>query len=566
MIYVNVKITIMNICGLKLTHDASACLIADGRLIFSYEVEKIGNNPRHSDFAIGIDGLKSILEANNYDINQIDSFIFDGWHEGKYYFDHRDLRDITFAGYGSFINGEQLLEEKRFSFPQLGATCKSYKHIAGHAVGAYCSSPFSQRSEDSFILVWDGGMVPQIFYYHSKKNEVESLDNLSLITSQVYEDFSKQFDPFKAYSEVDLSLPGKVMAYCGLGKIDNSLLGMFNTGFSNLEKHLSNISVNDLTIRSILRINEDFIKRLAGEDLSNYSSPDILNTFQLAIGNFLIASLRNIVGKYPSYQRNLCYSGGAALNIFWNTSIRNSGIFNEIWIPPFTNDSGSSIGMACCEMLKYCENTKLDWNVYSGPQMSCGSEPQPFYKYPCTMKQLARVLHEFEQPILLLNGSAELGPRALGNRSIIAPANSLSTKYLLNSIKEREFYRPVAPICIEEDAMEIFDPGTPDPYMLFRHTVREYWQRVVPAICHVDNTARLQTINKNQNALIYELLLEYKALSGIPLLCNTSANLKGKGFFPDIGSALAWGKVNLIWSSGFLYSRNNYDKYLYNLR
>ena len=128
-------------------------------------------------------------------------------------------------------------------------------------------------------------------------------------------------------------------------------------------------------------------------------------------------------------------------------------------------------------------------------------------------------------------------------------------KKVLNGIKNREDYRPVAPICLEEDAKDIFEPGSRDPYMLFDHKVRPEWKERIPAICHLDGTARLQTVNEMENPVIFSLLTEYKKLSGIPLLCNTSANLNGKGFFPDIASAVQWDQVNYVWSGGAIYEK-----------
>ena len=156
-----------------------------------------------------------------------------------------------------------------------------------------------------------------------------------------------------------------------------------------------------------------------------------------------------------------------------------------------------------------------------------------------------------------MNGRAESGPWALGNRSILAAAVSPDMKLQLNKLKGREAYCPVAPVCLEEDAPEIFTPGHRDPYMLFEHQVKLSWKDRVPAICHIDGTARLQTVNKEQNPGIYFLLKRYKELSGIPLLCNTSANFNGKGFFPDISSVMDWGKVNFIWHAGKLYTKRS---------
>jgi carbamoyltransferase len=131
-------------------------------------------------------------------------------------------------------------------------------------------------------------------------------------------------------------------------------------------------------------------------------------------------------------------------------------------------------------------------------------------------------------------------------------------KKLLNMIKGREDYRPVAPICLEEDAAEVFSPGSPDPYMLYEHIVRDGWKDKVPAICHLDGTARLQTVNREENAAIHELLGHYKKLSGVPLLCNTSANFNGRGFFPDVASVMVWDKVNFIWNDDKVFFKKQF--------
>ncbi len=128
-------------------------------------------------------------------------------------------------------------------------------------------------------------------------------------------------------------------------------------------------------------------------------------------------------------------------------------------------------------------------------------------------------------------------------------------KQLLNNIKHREQYRPIAPICLEEDAMNYFIPGSKDKFMLFEHVGTEYGLKAVPAVFHLDNTARLQTVCKEDNWLLYELLTEYKAITGESVLCNTSANAPGRGFFPDVESAQRWGGADAIWSEGFLYTK-----------
>jgi carbamoyltransferase len=204
----------------------------------------------------------------------------------------------------------------------------------------------------------------------------------------------------------------------------------------------------------------------------------------------------------------------------------------------------------------------LEWDVYCGPELEAPDMLSGWQKYEVTIGEVAAILHTSGEPVICLQGRAEIGPRALGNRSILASPATHEMKNVLNRVKDREPYRPVAPICMEEHAHQIFNPGSPDPYMLFDHRVREGWEEKVPAICHLDGTARLQTISQSQNALVYELLSEFKRLSGLPLLCNTSANYNGKGFFPDVKSVMEWGQVNFIWSKGYLYIKKGYEVFL----
>jgi carbamoyltransferase len=128
-------------------------------------------------------------------------------------------------------------------------------------------------------------------------------------------------------------------------------------------------------------------------------------------------------------------------------------------------------------------------------------------------------------------------------------------KVRLNEMKQREEYRPVAPVCREHDAPLIFDPGTPDPFMLFDHRVRAEWRDRIPAVMHVDGTARLQTVDGAAEPLA-QILNGYATASGIPVLCNTSANLLGSGFFPDAHSAMEWGQTMYVWSDGTLYRKS----------
>ncbi len=538
-----------------MTHDGAIALVKDGKLLFCCELEKLDNNVRHArlrDFAV----VARVLGENGYAMHEVDCFVLDGWSE------HDESEDVnaplfalpvrngaaeeklTLARYGHSVGKANVMEGVTFFNQGLDLKYNSYLHVSGHIFSAYCTSPFAASKRDSFVLVWDAGMSPQLFYYASRANKVENLGNLMPLNGNMYTLFAGFFDPFKGKDKHDLSVAGKVMAYIALGKTDPQLLEQFSTVFR--------LEFPALEGNSAAQADRLFAIADAFGTSGALRTADILATFHTFVERQLVHSLEEKINHFPGRARNLCFAGGCALNIKWNSAIRASATFEEVWVPPFPNDAGSAIGAACCEMMHGTPFKHLDWQVYSGPHVKPSADI-PWPRTECTLKDLARLLARSKQPVVLLNGRAELGPRALGNRSILADPTDPRMKDLLNEVKEREPYRPVAPICLEEEAKEVFVPGTPDPYMLYDHLVRPEWLAKIPAVCHLDGTARLQTVNRADNAVVYDLLQEFKKLTSIPLLCNTSANYRGRGFFPDIASVIEWGRVNFIWNDNFLY-------------
>lgn len=564
----------MIICGIKLSHDGAVALIDDGKLIFSYEMEKLDNMPRHSNFSITLEKVEDILLSHGYSFKTIDSLVFDGWDRYVYYNAPLPLdkqQQVSFkvainaenslvinklADYGHFVEKkENILKPESFEDSAQNIAYTSYKHVSSHVFAAYCTSPFAKNGEDSYILVWDGGMPPQLFYYRYNENTVENLGHLFPFMGYIYITFPHEFEPFNLF-DVHRSVAGKVMAYVALGNFDAIIMDKFREIYNEL---IEDVESSLMNTERMMKITTEFTRRSKEScDSESILHADMLATFQVFLQELLIENLERKVKETPNLLKNLCFAGGSALNIKWNSGIRKSGIFNAMWVPPFPNDAGSAIGTACCEMIVRNNIRALEWNVYSGPPVIESDQTESEYlSNDCTLAELAEILYQYNEPVVFINGSAEMGPRSLGNRSILSPAVTPEMKKLLNEMKGREDYRPVAPICLEENAMEVFNPGVPDPYMLYEHMVRINWKDKVPAICHLDGTARLQTVNKNQNPAIYELLTHYKKLSGIPLLCNTSANFNGQGFFPDIKSVMKWGKANFIWNNSRIYFKIN---------
>jgi carbamoyltransferase len=558
----------MKILGIKLTHDGAIALIDNGKLIFSFEAEKLNNNPRFQGFNFDTVEINDILDQFGYTLDDVDKIVIDGWCNPDFtttYIEGVNLGKGEFTlelmEYGSLIKNENILDYKEFDYSKNGLVYNGYRHIAGHVFSAYCTSDFSKEKKSSYILVWDGGICPQLFYFDFNTKSTKNLGPLFYLAGQAYGEFARKFYPFNNKPYGDLSIAGKAMAYIAMGSKSDKLLHEFNKLYKKNHE-----LCKEATAEFIVKQTDLFIDELAEYATNNKFKPeDIMLTFHHFLEDMLVSSLSEKIKTDSEIEKNICLSGGCALNIKWNSAIRSMEIIGSVYVPPFPNDSGSAIGIACCEMINQTGNYHLDWNVYSGPQIVINKDI-PWKKIDFSIEDLAYLLHHYSEPIVVLNDRAEMGPRALGNRSILAPTTSLKMKDLLNKIKKRENYRPVAPICMEEDAKEMFIPGIKDPFMLFDHMVKDEWLDKIPAIVHLDNTARLQTVNEKENRIIYEILTQYKKLSGLPILCNTSANFNGSGFFPDINSAIEWGGTHFVWNNNEIYYDESVAGHIMNIK
>lgn len=539
----------MTICGVKLTHDGSVAVIQDNKLITCIEHEKLDNNERYSSFDFKSKQIAETITEQCPPSN-IDCLVIDGWNDKV-----GSGRLPLLHGYDPLTTGKPVLDALTL-FPIDRPPYHSYQHVSSHVLSAYCTSEFSKVPLSSFILVWDGAIGPQLYYFDATSRQFEIIGWLHYLYGDIYGEFAHHFPPFAEGKLHDLSLAGKVMAYVAKGMVVHDLLEKFREIYDDEEIGMTNTMP---TLEECRQFSKRVIASFLALGKGSLTPPnDMITTFHEFLGNLIIDRLAKKVALHPSRSRLLCFAGGCALNIKWNHKIRSSGIFKKVWIPPFPNDAGSAIGTACCEMVRATGNYQLEWNIFSGPALLPLTKPEDgWQRRACTLEQLAWVIHLTNEPVVFLDGRAELGPRALGHRSILAAPISNEIKERLNEIKEREEYRPIAPVCLEEDAPDIFIPGTPDPFMLYEHLVRKDWQDKVPAVTHLDGTARLQTVTQASLPNIYELISFYKAMSGIPLLCNTSANLKGRGFFPDVRSAMLWGRCNYIWSGGFIFLKEH---------
>lgn len=568
----------MIVCGLKLTHDGAVAVLDGNRLIFSTEMEKLANNRRYSQVQ-DLTVVPQLLADHGLKVDDVDAWVVDGWDgadTGSVALHNEGTPlELTLAPYRENDVVRSLLQPGYAGVLPIGGEIlpyRSYVHVAGHLASAYGSSPFATAGQPAVVLIWDGGLFPRL-YFVGTDGGVDNGGELFPLIGHSYATAAHHFGPYRREDEAetvdDLGVAGKLMAYVALGtarpEIQAVLAETFHEHFeadtprvAAYRREIRGVGSNGE--RSMRHVHAFFRDVRARLEPTGAGAEDVLASVHQFLEDLLVertvARVRHWRGDGP---HNLCFVGGCALNIKWNSALRAHPLFTDVWVPPFPNDSGSAIGTATAHLATLGGGTAgripaLDWSVRLGPALGpVGGLPAGWTSSPCDPAELARYLHETGRPVVVLDGRAELGPRALGGRSILAAATDPAMKDELNAVKDREHYRPVAPICLVEHAPAIFDPGTPDPYMLFDHRVRPDWLDRVPAIVHLDGTARLQTVAQADAPVLHRILAEYHRLSGIPVLCNTSANHHGRGFFPDVASALEWRRVDAVWSDNRLY-------------
>jgi carbamoyltransferase len=244
----------------------------------------------------------------------------------------------------------------------------------------------------------------------------------------------------------------------------------------------------------------------------------VQKVYELRLIEFMIYA-KNITGK-----TNLVFMGGCALNCSANTYLWN--IFNNVWIMPNPGDAGSSLGAAAALYGKH-----LNWkNPYLGYDLK-GEYPVDEIINSLIKNKIAAVA----------SGRAEYGPRALGNRSILADPRDPEIKDKINLIKKREMFRPFAPVVMEEFASDWFEMNFKSPYM--QYAVKCKKPNLIPSVVHIDGTSRVQTVNRDQHNGLWNVLNKFYSRTGVPVLLNTSLNIKGQPLLNDENDIINWESI-----------------------
>ncbi|MGN7401976.1 carbamoyltransferase C-terminal domain-containing protein [Cytobacillus praedii] len=356
------------------------------------------------------------------------------------------------------------------------------------------------------------------------------------------------------------------------------------------------LQINDSrTILDCLSYFEELVQKI--EKLSDYDSGILFNGFDLRFTNeenkismvmkeiqkmsirIMEKNIDDIISKYDIRpdQTILSITGGYALNCPTNSYLMKKYNFKGFLAPPCVGDSGMSLGIGLYAFYKKLYPEKMNFqfsNAFYGDSDKSLKEKvhqmefMHFVKSKDDKPSIDTIVSDIENyPIIWFNGRSEIGPRALGNRSIIGDPRKKATKDILNSIKKRQWWRPVAPIVLEEKLENWFNDSYPSPYMLHTFEIKKEKRTLIPAVSHIDYSARVQSINKNNNSELYKVLKHFYMKTGVPIICNTSLNDNEEPIINTIDEAVNFALrkgIRIIYINGTRLELHRHDEYKLN--
>jgi carbamoyltransferase len=452
-----------------------------------------------------------------------------------------DITKINFCWLSEFQKGIFLQE-----FPECEIECK--KHHISHAHSLYA---FTKPRPNDLIVSFDGGGDDEDFFklFHFENRQMRMMKEVKLNLGTPYRILGLISDEIKSAPvfeyDTNLHLPGKIMGLAPLGTVDenyiepveNFYLGFRNGKASIYEKLKSLLDELKISYDNNLKVDK-FVAR------------NVLKTSQKVFEKLFFENANEIFDE--KYDRILLV-GGCSLNVKLNTEIYLKTQKN-IFVPPISGDCGISLGAALSDM-NLNEFTPYK-NAFIG--LECSDDITPYIeKYNpkhVSTNELADLLAK-GKIVATIVGKIEAGARSLGNRSLLASPLCKGMKDKLNEIKEREFFRPIAPIVSKEKQSFYFEKSPISKYMTFTPKINPEFQDKLLEIVHYDSTCRIQTATR-EDGFIYDLLKDFGNLTGIEVLINTSFNVKGKPIINNLADAfelLETSGIDYLYINGLLF-------------
>ena len=554
-------------------HDSAAAISIDGEIVAAAQEERF-TRKKH-DPSYPYNSIKYVLSEVKLDLNQIDQIVF---YEKPFLKFERLLETyLAFAprGFTSFLMSMPLwlkekLFQKKFLFDQLKRNDKNFneidkisfsEHHFSHAASAFYPSPF----EEAVILTLDGvGEWATSTLAIGKNNKISIIKEIHFPHSigLLYSAFT-YYTGFKVNSG-----EYKVMGLAPYGEpkytdiILKELVDVKEDGSFRLNMKYFNFATG------LTMTNEKFSKlfgrkvRDPNKELLTQFHMDIASSIQKVIEKIILNLVKSI--QKDTKIKNLCLAGGVALNCVANGKIIKNNIFENVWIQPASGDAGGSIGAALgywyqelSSLRKLNSSSDSMSGSYLGPKFDENTIEINLKKLGANFTKLNdenlcnKIANDLKDGKIIgwFQGRMEFGPRALGGRSIIADPRSEKMQKNLNlKIKFRESFRPFAPSILREDLSDWFELDCDSPYMLLVADVKKSIQiqetetnqklfgierlnlkrSLIPAVTHVDYSARIQTVHKETNPKYHNLLKNFKKLTNCPVLVNTSFNIRGE--------------------------------------
>ncbi len=546
-------------------HDSAACLLKDGKIIAAAQEERFTRKKHDQNFPMN--AIKYCLKEANISANHLEIVAF---YDKPFLKFERILETyLSYApkGIGSFLKAIPLWIKKKLWIKSLiqdeiGFNGKILfpEHHASHAASAFYASPF----KDAAFLTMDGvGEWATTSYGIGNGNKMEVLADIKFPNS-----LGLLYSAFTYYTGFRVnSGEYKVMGLAPYGEpkykdlIYDNLIDVKEDGSFNMDMSYFDYNVG------LTMTNKKFNDLFGGpprepESELSQKEMDLARSVQEVTEEIVLKMAKHV--KSITDQKYLCLAGGVALNCVANGKLLRSGIFDDIFIQPAAGDAGGALGCAYIAWYQHLGNTrkadgKTDFmnGAYLGPEFSNDEiknylDRKGYYYKKLTDEELPGKIADLinEQNVIgWFQGRMEFGPRALGGRTIIGDSRSSDTQRTINlKIKYRESFRPFAPSVREENISEYFDIDRPSPYMLLVADLKKDKQlpmneeqesyfglkklnivrSEVPAITHVDYSARIQSVNRYTNKRYHDMLTVFNEKYGCPVIVNTSFNVRGE--------------------------------------